>query len=112
GHESLPGRRRAAESLVAEQVVRGLFVYTDQTQRAHRGAHALQRFDLPGPLARCEQDAALVGRLGQAPDESPVALIARQVAALAGTALQQRLPLVAPPQARACRPPSQELGAA
>ncbi len=40
-HEPVPGGRRAAESLVAEQVVRGLLVHPSETQRAHRGAHPL-----------------------------------------------------------------------
>ena len=51
-----------------------------------------------------------MGRLGQAPDESPVALVARQVAALAVTAFEQRLQVVEDQQAAACLQARHELG--
>ena len=88
GHQALPGGRPTAESLVGEQDTGALFVHPQQAQRAHRGASAFQRFDLPRPLPGGQQHTAVVGRLGQAPDESSVALVARQVAALAVPALE------------------------
>ncbi|HEX6554367.1 MAG TPA: hypothetical protein VF026_16500 [Ktedonobacteraceae bacterium] len=101
GHQAPPGNGRAAELLVAEQRLSGLLVHPSETQRAHRGASAFQRLNFLGLLAGGEQHAALVRRLGQAPDQPPVALVARQVAPRAVPALEQRLQVVEHQQAAA-----------
>ncbi|HEX6478204.1 MAG TPA: hypothetical protein VF043_05120 [Ktedonobacteraceae bacterium] len=101
GHQSPPGGRRTAELLVAEQVLRCLFIHPPETQRAHDRAHPLQRLNFPGLLAAGEQHAALVGRLGQAPDQPPVALVAWQIATFRVTALEQGLQVVEDQQAAA-----------
>ncbi|TMC85272.1 MAG: hypothetical protein E6J22_20270, partial [Chloroflexi bacterium] len=101
GDEALPGSRRADQSLVGEQLSHGLFVQPYQAQRAHRPACPFQRFDLPGLLAGGQQHTALVGRLAQALDQPPVALVTGQVGALGVTAHQQHLQVVEHQQAAA-----------
>ena len=102
GHEALPGSRCAAR-VPCRRAGHGRSVRPAPPGAASAPGSAVPSsgFDLPGLLAGGEQHAALVGRLGQAPDQPPVALVARQVAALGVPARQQRLQVVEHQQAAA-----------